>query len=135
MTVITVGAGQAGQMISIPDPNNPGSTLQVYVPAHPKVGAKMAVPIPAKGENVEAVQKKQQKHDAETGTKTSGWSTGGKVAAGGAAVAGLAVVGVGGVLLGDHLAGGDMAETVGSLAIDAGSDAADAIADGATDAA
>lgn len=127
MIIVAVKPGQAGTMIGVPNPNKAGETIQVFVPAHAKVGAKMAIPIPAEGESVEAVQKKQEKHDAETGTKTSGWSTGAKVAAGGAAVAGLAAVGVGGVILGDHLAGGDMADTIGSAAIDAG----EAIGDGA----
>jgi len=131
MIFLVVGTGQPGTMITVNDPNNPGKTLQVFVPAHAKPGQKMAVPIPSKGESVDDVVKKQQEHDAEHGTKGQSWTTGGKVAAGGAAVAGLAAVGVGGVILGDHLAGGDLADTIGSAAVDAG----EAAADGATDAA
>lgn len=126
MIIITVRAGQAGTMISLKDPNNPGQSVKVFVPAHAKPGQKLAVPIPRKGEAVEEVQKKQKKHDDEHGTKSSEWSTGAKVAAGGAA---LAAVGVGGVILGDHLAGGDLAETIGEAAADAGEDAADAVGD------
>jgi len=129
MIVITVRAGQPGSLISVKDPNNPGTQVQVYVPAHAKPGQKMAVPIPEKGQSVESVQRKQQEHDAEHGMKTSPWSTGGKVAAGGVAVAGLAAVGVGGVILGDHLAGGDMADSIGEAVVDAGDWAADAAGD------
>jgi len=129
MIILTVKTGQPGTVISVADPNNPGQNINVYVPPHAKVGAKLAVPIPQKGESVEDVQKKQQKHDEDHGTKT--WSSGAKVGAGGAAVAGLAAVGVGGVILGDHLAGGDMAGTIGEAAVDAG----EWVADGATDAA
>lgn len=127
MIILTVKAGQPGTMIPVADPNNPGQTLQVYVPPHAKAGAKLAVPIPAKGESVQDVQKKQEKHDADHGTKT-GWSTGAKVAAGGAAVA---AVGVGGVILGDHLAGGDMAATIGEAVVDASEWAVDAATDAA----
>jgi len=130
MTVITVRPGQAGTQVEIPNPNNPGQTVKAYVPAHAKPGQKLAIPLPAKGESVDIVQQKQQKHDANIGAKTSSWSTGGKVAAGGAAVVGLAAVGVGGVILGDHLAGGDMAETIGEAIVDAG----EAVGDGVTDA-
>lgn len=129
--IVVVKPGQAGTMIEVPNPKCPGQNIPVFVPAHAKPGAKMAIPIPAEGESVETVQKKQEKHDADTGTKTSGWSSGAKVAAGGAAVAGLAAVGVGGVILGDHLAGGDMADTIGSAAVDA----ADAVGDWAPGAA
>lgn len=142
MIILSVKAGQPGTMINVPDPNNPGSNIQVYVPPHAKPGSKMAIPIPAKGESVDAVQKKQEKHDAAIGTKSSKWSSGAKVAAGGAAVAGIAAVGVGGVILGDHLAGGDMADSIGSAVMDAGEDvgdwatgAAGDIGDWATDAA
>jgi len=142
MIIVVVKAGQAGTMIDVPNPNCPGQMIQVFVPAHAKPGAKMAIPIPAEGESVETVQKKQQKHDKDTGTKTSSWSSGAKMAAGGAAVAGIAAVGVGGVILGDHLAGGDMADSIGSAAVDAGetigdgaSTAADAVGDWAPGAA
>jgi len=141
MIILTVKAGQPGTMIPVADPNNPGQTIQVFVPKHAKVGQKLAVPIPGKGESVADVSAKQERHDAEHGTKT-GWSTGAKVAAGGAAVAGVAAVGVGGVILGDHLAGGDMAGTIGEAAVDAsewavdaGGDAVDAVGDWAPGAA
>merc|ERR1711904_160373 len=129
MVIITVGTGQPGQMITVPDPNNPGSTINVFVPPGAKPGSKMAVPIPQKGESIEAVQEKQKKHDE---TKKKGkWSTGAKVAAGGAALVGVGAVGVGGVILGDHLAGGDMAGDIGAAVVDA----AEVIGDGVTDAA
>lgn len=133
MIIICVKPGQPGTIIQVPNPNNPGSKVPVFVPPHAKPGSRMAVPLPAKGETIEDVKKKQEQHDKETGTKTSAssWSTGGKVAAGGAAVLGVAAVGVGGVILGDHLAGGDMAETIGEAVVDAG----EAIADAAEDAA
>merc|ERR1712232_195858 len=137
MTVITVGSGQPGTMITIPDPNNPGANVNVFVPPDARPGSKMAVPLPRKGENIQAVQEKQKKHDAEKKqTSAGGWSTGAKVAAGGAALVGVGAVGVGGVILGDHLAGGDMAGDIGAVAVDAGEaigggvvDAADAVAD------
>merc|ERR1719262_1610090 len=79
MVIITVGAGQPGQMITIPDPNNPGSKINVFVPPAAKPGSKMAVPIPQKGESIHAVQMKQKRHDEKE--KTGKWSTGGKVVA------------------------------------------------------
>jgi len=135
MIILTVKQDQPGSMISVPDPNNMGQNILVFVPAHAKPGSKMAVPIPSNGESVEEVQKKQRKHDEETGTKGQKWSTGGKVAATGAAVAGVAAVGVGGVLLGDHLAGGDLAASIGEAAVDAGEDAVDAVGEWAPEAA
>jgi len=122
MIILVVKAGQAGTMIQVADPNNPGQTIPVYVPKDAKVGAKMAIPIPAKGESVSDVQAKQQKHQAETKGK---WSTGGKIAASGAALVAVGAVGVGGVILGDHLAGGDLAETIGETAADWAEDAGD----------
>jgi len=123
MIVITVGFRQPGTMIILKDPNNPGEQVQVYVPAHAKPGQKMAVPIPEKGQSVKSVQQKQKKHDAEHGTKTCG--------AGCAAIVGAAALGVGGVILGDHLADGDIADTIGDAAVDAGGWAADAAGDAA----
>lgn len=133
MTIICVKPGQAGTVITIPDPNNPGRTIPVFVPPHAKAGAKLAVPLPAKGEPLEKVQEKQEKHDKENGTRTSksSWSTGGKVAAGATVAAGVAAVGVGGVILGDHLAGGEMASTIGEGVVDAGETIADAAGDAA----
>jgi len=132
MTIITVREGQAGTLVDIKDPMNPGKIVKVYVPPHARPGQKLAVPIPQQGEDAAAVQRKQQKHDAQHGIKTAqkSWSTGGKVAAGGAAVMAAGAVGVGGVILGDYLAGGEMAETIGAAAVDAG----EAVADAATDA-
>jgi len=135
MIIITVGSGQPGTMIEVPDPNNPGKKVQVFVPAHAKAGQKMAVPIPGKGEDVASVQAKQKKHDDDQGLKSSPWSTGGKAAAGAAGIAGLAAVGVGGVILGDHLAGGEMASSVGEAAAGAFDDAGDWAADAVPDAA
>jgi len=131
MILLVVGTGQPGTIISVNDPNNPERPIQVFVPAHAKPGQKMAVPIPAKGEDLDAVAKRQQEHDKEYGTKGQAWTTGGKVAAGGAALAGVAAVGVGGVILGDHLAGGDLADTIGAAAVDGGEAAADFAADAA----
>jgi hypothetical protein len=136
MTVITVRTGQPGQCIQIPNPNNPGEKVNVYVPPHAKPGSKMAVPLPAKGESVQAVQEKQKAHE-----KSGGWSTGGKIAAAGAGLVAVGAVGVGGVILGDHLAGGDMAADIGAGVVDAGEaigdvavDAGEGIADFAGDA-
>jgi hypothetical protein len=143
MTIITVGTGQPGSMITVNDPNNPGQKIDVFVPPTAKAGQKMAVPIPGKGETVQSVQAKQKKHDEEKAekAKAGGWSTGSKVAAGGAALVGIGAVGVGGVILGDHLAGGDLAADMGDGIVDAGeavggavADAGEAIADWAPDA-
>jgi hypothetical protein len=131
MVIVKVRDGQPGQMISVPDPNNAGQQINVFVPPEAKVGAKMAIPIPRKGESVAEVQAKQKKHAEEQKGK---WSTGGKIATTGAALVAVGAVGVGGVILGDHLAGGDMAETIGEAVVDAGEDAGDAIADFAEDA-
>merc|ERR1712054_693323 len=116
MTVVTVADGQQGQVMVVADPNNPGQTINVHVPLGATAGSKMAVPLPAKGENVQAVQEKQRKHDEEE--KKKGWSTGAKVAAAGAALVGAGAVGVGGVILGDVLTGGDMGDTAVGMASD-----------------
>merc|ERR1719215_467077 len=102
MTVIRVRPGQAGTMITIPDPNNPGQEIKVNVPKGAKAGSKMAVPVPAKGETVEAVREKQKKHGIAA-----------KLAAGTTAVACVGVVAVGGVILGDHLSDGAVADFAG----------------------
>jgi hypothetical protein len=129
--IVTVRAGQAGQQIEIPDPNNKGQMIKVNVPAGARPGQKMAVPVPEKGQSVEDVCKKQQ-----------GWSTGAKTAAGLAAVGVVGAAAVGGALVGDHLAGGSMAAdgaaAAADMATDVATDAADAAADwapGAADAA
>lgn len=124
MVVLKVESNMPGTMITVPDPNNPGSEINVFVPPNAKPGQKMAIPIPAKGESVQIVQERQKKHD-----ENSGWSTGGKVAVGGAALVGLGAVGVGGVILGDHLAGGDLAGDLAGLAVDVGEDLGDAVTD------
>merc|ERR1711971_1215700 len=118
-------------MITVPDPNNAGQQINVFVPPEAKAGAKTAIPIPRKGESVEEVQAKQKQHAEEQKGK---WSTGGKIATTGAALVTVGAVGVGGVILGDHLAGGDMAETIGETVVDAGEDVGEAIADFAEDA-
>merc|ERR1711959_429167 len=87
MTVVTVADGQQGEVMTVPDPNNPGQTINVHVPPGATPGSKMAVPLPAKGENVQAVLEKQKKHDAEK-KKKNGRSTGTRVATGGAALVG-----------------------------------------------
>merc|ERR1711937_9963 len=131
MVVIRVQSGQPGQMITVPDPNNAGQQINVFVPPHAKIGSKMVIPIPKKGESVAEVQKKQKKHADEQKGK---WSTGGKIATAGAALVGVGAVGVGGVILGDHLAGGDMAETIGETIVDVGEDVGEAVGDFADDA-
>jgi len=91
-----------GDSMEVADPNNPGRTLQVAVPQGARPGAKMAVPVPEKGEALEAVVQRQQ-----------GWTTGQRVAARAAAVGALAV---GGVVLGEHLSGGAVSEWAGASA-------------------
>lgn len=113
MVVICVQTGQAGRLIEINDPNNPGKRLQVNVPPGAKSGQKMAVPVPEAGQDIQIVQEKQNVH----------FSTGSKLAmglGGAAAVAGIAVAGV---IIGDHLSGGTVVDA-----------AADAFEDGAGDA-
>jgi len=143
MVVISVKKGQPGTCIQVPDINNPGQFVPVYVPPAAKVGSKMAVPMPAKGQTVAQVQDKQKKYDEQIKQKKKSgqWSTGGKVAATGAALVGVGAVGVGGVILGDHLAGGDMAGDLADAALDVGEaigdvgeDAIDAIGDFGEDA-
>jgi len=135
MIMITVGTGQAGSIITVKDPNNAGKTIDVFVPAHAREGQKMAVPVPAKGETVAELQKKQKDHEAEhAGKKASSWSTGGRVASGAAAAAGVAGVFVGGVILGDYLAGGDLADTIGEATVDASEAVAEAVTEVAEDA-
>ena len=102
MVVVQVPEGFAGKVYTISDPLNPGQTLDVAVPAGAKTGARLAVPVPQKGETAEDVRKRQQ-----------GFSAGAKVALVGAA-AGAGVVG--GVVLADHLAGGAVAEAVADSA-------------------
>merc|ERR1711937_125295 len=131
MVIVKVQSGQPGQMITVPDPNNAGQQINVFVPPQAKVGSKMAIPIPKKGESVAEVQEKQKKHADEQKGK---WSTGGKIAASGAALVGVGAVGVGGVILGDHLAGGDMAETIGETTVDVAEDIGEGIADFGEDA-
>mmetsp|Transcript_3475 Transcript_3475/g.5780 ORF Transcript_3475/g.5780 Transcript_3475/m.5780 type:complete len:642 (-) Transcript_3475:104-2029(-) len=131
MVFVQIKAGQPGTMITLPDPNNAGQKINVFVPPAARVGSKMAIPIPRKGESVAEVQEKQKKHAEETKGK---WSTTGKIAATGAALVAVGAIGVGGVILGDHLAGGDMAETIGATAVDVGEDVGEAIGDFAEDA-
>lgn len=85
-----------GTKMEISDPANKGSTITVAIPPGSKPGQKMAVPVPAGGEKVEDVVKRQR-----------GWSTGAKVAAGAAGVGALAV---GGVILGEHLSDGAVSD-------------------------
>lgn len=121
MTVLTVRPGQAGTTVDIPDPNNKGQTIKVNVPAGAKEGQKMAVPLPEKGEKIEATVKKQ-----------AGYSTGAKLAMGTAGVGLAAGVALGGVILGDHLTGGTLG--VSEAAADIAGDAGEVIADTAEDA-
>jgi len=128
MMVITVRAGQPGKVIKLEDPNNVGQQVEVAVPKNAKVGAKVAVPVPAKGEKPADVVKKQE--GMGLGTKAALGTT--------AAVLGAGAV-VGGVVLGDHLTGGglgteDMAADAGDAIADAAADAADFVADAAADA-
>merc|ERR1719424_1089915 len=97
MVVITVKKGQAGKEIEIDDPNNKGKKIKVNVPPGAKAGQKMAVPVPAVGESVESVAKKQKEHSA-----------GAKLVLGVGGIAAVGAVAVGGVVLGDHLTGGHL---------------------------
>ena len=72
---------QNQSMISRDQPQHFLSLLEVVVPASAKIGSKLAVPVPKKGEKVEEVVKRQQEH-----------STGAKVAMAGAAAVGLGAV-------------------------------------------
>jgi len=137
--VIVVSVPQGVPSVEINDPNNPGRKITVAIPPGAAKGARMVVPVPAKGENIEAVVEKQKKH---------GMSTGSKVAIGAAAVGALAV---GGVVLGDHLSDGAISDWaapgldaagdwVGTAAEDAGDwigtaaeDAGDWVGDAAED--
>jgi len=91
MIVIQVPPGGLTSL-EVNDPNNAGRKILVALPPRAKAGSKLAVPVPAKGEDVKKVVERQR-----------GMSTGAKVAAGAAAVGALAV---GGVVLGEHLTGG-----------------------------
>ena len=122
MIVLTVQKGQPGTIVSVDDPNNPGQKVQVAVPDSAKVGSKLAVPVPKKGEKVEDVVKRQDEH-----------STGAKVAKVCAAAASIGVVAVGGFVLGDHLAGGDAAEHAAESTADAAEDAAEWVAEAGED--
>jgi hypothetical protein len=137
VSVVTIQHGQAGQQIQVNDPNNPGRQVPVMVPPNARPGQKMAIPLPEKGQDVQAVQQKQL-----------GMSVGGKIAGAGALVAGAGVVAVGGAILGDYLMhdgegveavagdisdwaagdGADMAGDVADWAQDAYGDAADWVA-------
>lgn len=130
MVFVQIKAGQPGTMITLPDPNNAGQKINVFVPPQARVGSKMAIPIPKKGESVADAQGKQKKHAEET----KGRSTTGKTATTGAALVAVGAVGVGGVILGDHLAGGDMAETIGETTADVAEDVGEEIGDFAEDA-
>lgn len=123
MVVLSVPSKKQNS-IDINDPNNPGKTITVAIPPGAKPGSKIAVPVPAQGEDISQVVKKQR-----------GWSTGAKVAAGAAAVGALAV---GGVVLGEHLTDGAISSWA-EPGLDAAGDfvtgAADAAADWAAPAA
>jgi len=93
MVVVCVQAEQAGMLIEISDPNNPGKRLQVNVPPVAKPGQKIAVPVPEAGQDVQAVQEKQNVHFSTSLNLSMG-------VGGVAAVAGIAVAGV---IIGDHL--------------------------------
>lgn len=111
IVVVSVPEGAAGGTMKINDPNNTGEKLEVFVPEGAKTGAKMAVPVPKKGETAADVRKRQE-----------GYSTGAMVAAG-VAAAGAGVVG--GAILGDHLTGGEVGAAASEWAEGAYSDAAD----------
>merc|ERR1712160_167374 len=63
MVVISVKKGQPGTCIQVPDINNPGQFVPVYVPPAAKVGSKMAVPMPAKGQTKEVRRTNQTKEE------------------------------------------------------------------------
>uniref|UniRef100_A0A7S2QHF1 WWE domain-containing protein n=1 Tax=Zooxanthella nutricula TaxID=1333877 RepID=A0A7S2QHF1_9DINO len=99
MTVIRVPQG-AGKTMEIQDPNTPGQKITVALPPGASPGKHMAVPLPGKGEDVQAVMEKQK----------SGWPAAAKAVAGAVGVGGVAV---GGVVLGEHLSGGAISEATG----------------------
>merc|ERR1719162_2169534 len=119
IVVVTVPEGAAGGTMKINDPQNAGEKLEVFVPAGAKAGAKMAVPVPQKGETAADVRRRQEGYSAGT------------VAAMGAAAAGAGVVG--GAILGDHLAEGEVGAAASDWAEGAHSDAADWAAGAAAD--
>lgn len=118
MVVIAVQKGQAGKTIEIAHPNEAGKKLEVNVPSGAKVGQKMAVPVPKKGETVEAVQGRQKGHSSKV-----------KVAKAAAIIGVIGGAAVGGVLLADHLMGTDHSGTATSAATDAGETVADTAVD------
>jgi hypothetical protein len=91
----TVGESQPGTVIIVPDLNNQGEDVNVFVPPVAKVGDKMAVPIPAKGESVKDLQLKQQRHHEKI--------HGSREVQQGAALVRDDDACVGGVILGSHL--------------------------------
>jgi hypothetical protein len=91
MIVIVVPEG-GRESCTVKDPHNPGKDILVALPPRAKPGSKLAVPVPAKGEDIAEVVKRQK-----------AMSTGSKMAIGMAAVGATAV---GGVVLGEHLTGG-----------------------------
>jgi hypothetical protein len=48
MTIVTVRNGQPGTTIQIPDPNNGGQVINVFVPPAARVVSKMEIPLPKK---------------------------------------------------------------------------------------
>jgi hypothetical protein len=117
--VVVLTANQVGQeMIEVSNPRDKSQTIQVSIPKKARKGQKIAVPIPAAGEKLEDVAKRQE-----------GMTMGAKVATGLgiSAVAGAAVLG--GVVLGDHLAGGTLLEQAVDVAADAGDVAIDVAGD------
>mmetsp|Transcript_48967 Transcript_48967/g.109809 ORF Transcript_48967/g.109809 Transcript_48967/m.109809 type:complete len:291 (+) Transcript_48967:66-938(+) len=128
MIVLTVKAGQPGSIIKVGNPNDAGREVEVAVPKTAKVGSKLAVALPAKGETAADVVKKQEGMGLRT--KVAVGTTVAVVAAGGV---------IGGVVLGDHLTGGGlgtegMVADAGDAIADAAADAGDAIAGAADDA-
>jgi hypothetical protein len=117
--VVALTADQVGkETIEVPNPRDKRQMIKVSVPKKARKGQKIAVPIPAAGEKLEDVAKRQE-----------GMSTGARVATGLgiSAAAGAAVLG--GVILGDHLAGGTLLEQAGDVAADAGDVAVDVAGD------
>lgn len=113
--VVTLKPNQVGQeTIEVTNPRDKSSKIKVSLPKKTKAGQKIAVPIPAPGESVEAVAKKQE-----------GMTTGGKVAMGLGVCAVAGAAAVGGVILGDHLAGGSLIEDGADSVQDAAGDVAD----------
>lgn len=129
MIVITLRGDQVGKStieVRMPKGRGAPETLTVAVPAKAKAGQKLAIPIPNRGESIDALARRQQDHNSKL-------SAGGKVAAIGKVTVAAGACVLGGVILGDHLAGGTLAQDVAEGVADAGEAIGDAIGAAAAD--